>query len=223
MAKPVVELVTGICRVSVTVAVVGRKVTVMVQAVAGARVLQLLMVVKLGVELLGVPICRVAAPVLVRRMFCWVAVRPGTLLKMRAVGLRARPGSGEAKPVRAAVIGPYEPGTVRVPVRLPVAVGAKTTLKKQEALGARGPLQGEPPVGMLLRVKSPVSVGAVRVTVTEVRLVTVKRMGALALLAGTVPKFCVVGLSRTPDRAMPAPVRVMVEGLPEEARVTAAV
>ena len=38
---PVEELVTGSCRVSVTVAVVGMKETVMVHVAAGARVVQL--------------------------------------------------------------------------------------------------------------------------------------------------------------------------------------
>ena len=38
-------------------------------------------------------------------------------------------------------------GMVRVPVSGPVVVGAKTTWTKQEALGARGPLQVAPPVG----------------------------------------------------------------------------
>ncbi len=113
--------------------------------------------------------------------------------------------------------------TVRVPVREPVAVGEKTTLKKQEALGASGPLQSAPPVDAGLRAKSPVRVGAARVTAEVVRLVRVKRVGALVLWTGMVPKSCVVGLRRSPVRAMPVPVRVTGEGVPVEVRVTAAV
>ena len=155
---------TGIGRVSVTRASVGVKVTVMVQVAAGARVVQVVVEVKLGVVLVGVAIWRVAEPVLVRVMVCWVAVGPGTLLKMRAVGLRARPGSGQPKPVSVAVTGPVVVGRVRVPVRGPVAVGVKTIWTKQEALGARVPVQAGPPVGRWwLRVKSPVVVGVVRV------------------------------------------------------------
>ena len=133
--------------------------------------------------------------VLVRMMFCCVEERPGTLLKMRAVGLRERSGSGEPKPVRVAVMGPVEAWRGRVPVRAPVAVGEKLMLKKQEALGARGPLQAEPPVGVELRAKSLVAMGAVRLTVAVVRLVRVKSEGALVLWTGTVPKSSVDGLA----------------------------
>src|SRR5271168_774263 len=118
--------------------VVGRKMTVMVQVVVGT---------KFGVVVVGVAIWRVAEPVLARVMVCWVAVGTwfsvGTLLKMRAVGLSARPGSGLPKPVSGAVM----LWRVRVPVRGPVEVGAKMTLMKQDALGVRGPLQAGPPVG----------------------------------------------------------------------------
>src|ERR1700680_2898756 len=103
-------------------------------------------------------------------MVCWVAAGPGTLLKMRAVGLRARPGSGLPKPVSWAVTGVEEVGMVRAPVRGPVAVGAKITLTKQEALGAREPLQVGPPVGAVVesgRVKLPVVVGVERETAAE--------------------------------------------------------
>jgi hypothetical protein len=65
------------------------------------------------VVLVGIAICRVAEPVLVRVMVCWVAVGPGTLLKMRAVGFRARPGSELPKPVSWAVTGVVEVGIVR--------------------------------------------------------------------------------------------------------------
>src|SRR6266849_10131829 len=119
----------------------------MVQVAVGARVVQ----AELGVVLVGGAIWRVAEPVLVRVMVCWVAVGPGTLLKMRAVGLRARPGSGLPKPVRGAVIGVVEVGVVRVPVRAPVVVvGVKITLTKQEVVGAREPLQAGPPVGAVV-------------------------------------------------------------------------
>ena len=66
----------------------------MVQVAAGARVVQVVVEVKLGVALVGVAIWRVAEPVLVRVIVCWVAVGPGTLLKIKAAGLRVRPLSG---------------------------------------------------------------------------------------------------------------------------------
>src|SRR6266851_992642 len=200
----------------------------MVQVAVGARVVQAVVETKLGVVLVGGAIWRVAEPVLVRVMVCWVAVGPGTLLKMRVVGLRARPGSGLPKPVRGAVIGVVEVGMVRVPVSGPVAVGVKITLTKQELLGAREPLQAAPPVGAVVesaRVKSPVVVGVERETAAGVRLVREKRVGALVLWTGMGPKSCVSGVRRRPVRGRPVPVRVKGEGVPEvvEERVRVAV
>src|SRR5271155_4529193 len=119
----------------------------MVQVAAGASVVQFVVETKKGVALVGGAICRVAEPVLVRVMVCCVAVGPGTLLKMRAVGLRARPGSGLPKPVSCAVTEVVEVGMVRVPVSWPVVTGVKTRFMKHEALGARSPVQVWPPVG----------------------------------------------------------------------------
>src|SRR5271170_7962689 len=119
----------------------------MVQVAAGASVVQFVVETKKGVALVGGAICRVAEPVLVRVMVCCVEVEPGTLLKMRAVGLRARPGSGLPKPVSWAATGVVLVGMVRVPVSGPVVVGVNWRLRKQEALGAREPVQGWPPVG----------------------------------------------------------------------------
>src|SRR5258707_5313506 len=104
----------------------------MVQVAVGARVAQVVVEAKLGVVVVGVAIWRAAELVLVRVMVCCVAVGPGTLLKMRAVGLRARPGSELPKPVSWAVTGVVEVGIVRVPVRGPVAVGGKMMLTKHE-------------------------------------------------------------------------------------------
>ncbi len=59
------------------------------------------------------------------------------LLKMSAVGLSDRPGSAEAKPLRVATAGPLRVGRVRVPVRWPMAVGAKTIWSAQEEFWAR--------------------------------------------------------------------------------------
>jgi hypothetical protein len=75
------------------------------------------------------------------------------------------------------------------------------------------------------RVKLPVVVGVVRDTVVAVRLVRVKRMGALALWTVMGPKSCVSGVSRRPVRGRPVPVRVKGEGVPEvvEERVSVAV
>jgi hypothetical protein len=149
--------------------------------------------------------------VLVRVMVCCVEVGPGTLLKMSAAGLSERPGSGVPNPVSAEVTGVEPVGRLRTPVRWPVAVGAKTMLRKQEALGAREPLQAGPPVGAeaaVVMAKSPVTVGIESATVEEVRLVRVKRVGALELWTGMLPKSCVTGARMRPVRGRPVPVRV---------------
>ena len=147
MVRPVKELVAGTWRVSVMKALVGVKVTVMVQVAEGVRVLQVVLEEKLGVALLGVAIWRVAELVLVRVMVCCVAIGPGTFEKVRAAGVRERPESGLPKPVRREVTGVEDVGMVRVPVSGPVVVGVKMMLRKQEALGARSPVQVWPPVG----------------------------------------------------------------------------
>ncbi len=72
--------------------------------------------------------------------------------------------------------------------------------------------------------KLPVVVGDERVTDDVVRLVRVKRVGALVLLMGTGPKSCVAGVRIRPVRGRPVPVRVRGAGEPEvEARVRVAV
>src|ERR1700691_5978967 len=178
-----VELVAGICRVSVTSAVVGMKVTVIVHMAVGARMVQVVVGAKFCVPVVGVAICRVAVPVLFRVMVCCVEVGPGTLLKVRAVGPRARPGSGEPKPVSgaAAALRPVV-WRVRRPLRWPVAVGEEVSWREQEAVAA-------------------------------VWFVRVKRVGALVLLTGMGPKSCVMGVRRRPAAGMPVPVRVKGAGL----------
>ena len=158
--------------------------------------------------MVGAAIWRVAVLVLVRVMVCWVAVGPGTLLKMRAVGLRARPGSGVPKPVRVAVTVPWLVWRVRVPVRWPVAVGAKAMLRKQEAVGARAPLQAGRRWGVVAEGEVAGEGGGGEGDGGGVRLVRVKRVGALVLWMGTGPKSCVVGVRRRPVRGRPVPVRV---------------
>jgi len=44
----------------------------------------------------------------------------------------------------------------------------------------------------------------------EVRLVRVKRVGALVLWTGTVPKSCVIGVRIRPRSGKPVPVRLRV-------------
>src|SRR5580692_7970049 len=117
---------------------------------------------------------------------------------------------------------------VRVPVSGPVVVGLKVMLTKQEALGASGPLQVGPPVGLvvgLAREKLPVVVAVVRETVVGVRLVRVKRIGAEVLWTGIGPKSCVGGVRMRPVRGRPVPVRVKGACVPEvvEARMRVAV
>src|SRR6185437_1757088 len=110
-------------RVSAALAVPGVKLTVMVQVAAGARVAQVEAGMKLGVVTQGVAIWRVAVPVFLRVMVCCVAVLPGTLLKMRALGVRERPGSGAPNPARGATTLWTLVWMVRVPVSVPAAVG----------------------------------------------------------------------------------------------------
>src|ERR1700753_1022802 len=161
-------------------------------------------------------------------MFCSMGVGPGTLVNVRAVGLRERPGSGLPNPVRRAVTGVDEGGMVRVPVNGPVVVGVKRMLRKQEALGMRSPVQGRPPVGRIAgsaKVKLPVAVGGETLTVVVVRLVRVKRGGALLLWTGMGPKSCGLGVRMSPVNDWPVPVSVRDEGVPEvvEVRVRVAV
>jgi hypothetical protein len=116
----------------------------------------------------------------------------------------------------------------RVPVRRPVVVGVKMRLRKQEALGARLPVQAWPPVGERVgsaKAKLPVVVGVERETVVGVRFVSVKRVGALVLWTGIGPKSCWLGVRTRPVRAWPVPVSVKGEGVPEvlEVRVRVAV
>jgi len=74
------------------------------------------------------------------------------------------------------------------------------------------------------RTKLPVVVGVERVTEEVVRLVRVKRIGALVLLTGMGPKSCVVGVRTRPVRGRPVPVSMTGDGLPEaEASVSVAV
>jgi hypothetical protein len=170
----------------------------------------------------------VAEPVLVKVMVCCVAVGPGTFEKISAVGLRARPESGLPKPVSCAVTGVVEVEMVRVPVSGPVDVGLKIRLRKQEALGVSWPVQAGPPVGKAVgsaRAKLPVVVGELRATVSAVRLVRVKRVGALVLWTGTGPKSWLIGVRMRPVSGRPVPVRVRGDGVPEEVdyRVSVAV
>ena len=155
-------------------------------------------------------------------MACCVAVGPETLLKMRAVGLRERPGSGLPNPVRGAVTGPMLVGMVRVPARGPVPMGLKMTLMKQEAFGSSGPLQMGPPVGAaawFARLKLPAVVGVERETTAVVRFVRMKSDGALVLLTGTGPKSWLMGVITRPLSGMPVPVRVKGDGIPEVVEV----
>src|SRR3984885_7185385 len=199
----------------------------MVQVAAGARVVQFVVLLKLGVAVVGVAIWRVAELVLVRVMVCWVEVGPGTLLKMRAVGFRARPGSGEPKPVSGAaaalVVGVWRGRRplrwplglgVRGPLRWAVGVGEKVIWRKQEAAGARVPVQAGPPVGAVLKAKSPVRGGAGRGMGAWVWWGRGKRVGALVLLMGTGPKSWLMGVRRRPVEGMPLPVSEKGAGVP---------
>jgi hypothetical protein len=109
--------VTGIVRYAEIGEVVGVKVTLRVQEVEGARLEQVEVAVNAGELRVGVAICSRVELVLVRVMVCWVAVGPGRLLKMRVVGLRARPGSGVPVPVSWAVAVRLPACRLRVPVR----------------------------------------------------------------------------------------------------------
>ena len=74
---PAMVAVTGICRVPVTVAVAGAKLTVMVQVEVGLRVEQVVVVVKFELVTVGVAIWSGAEPVLVRVMVWRVEVGSG--------------------------------------------------------------------------------------------------------------------------------------------------
>ena len=109
-----------------------------------------------------------------------------------------------------------------MPVKGPVEVGLKMRLRKQEAPGLSWLVQAWPPVGKAMgsaMANGPVVVGEVRGTVATVRLVRVKRVGALALWTGPGPKSCVSGVRMRPVSGRPVPVRVKGEGVPEEVEV----
>ena len=86
-------------------------------------------------------------------------------------------------PVSAEVTVPALVAMVSAPVRGPMAVGAKTTSRKQEAVGERVPVQVWPPVWLGTMAKSPVVVAEAMVMVVGVvrRLVRVKIFGAVEL------------------------------------------
>jgi len=118
---PFCVVVTRRVRVSVMGDVVGMNCMVRVQVAVGTRVVQFELAEKFWVDVVGVAMVRVAVPVLVRVMVWVLAVG----VKVRALGVRLRPGSGFPKPVREAMRVPEEVVRVRVPVREPVAVGVK--------------------------------------------------------------------------------------------------
>ena len=86
--------VTGIVRVSVVGAVAAENWTVMMQVAAGASVMQFELVEKFWVDVVGVAMLNVEDPVFVRVTVWEVAVELGTELKVRAMGLKLKPGSG---------------------------------------------------------------------------------------------------------------------------------
>ena len=83
----------------------------------------------------------------------------------------------------------------------------KAIWRKQEAVGARLPVQAEPPAVALSMAKLPVVAAALRVMGEGLRLVRVKSVGTVVLLMGVGPKSCVEGESTRPVRARPLPVR----------------
>ena len=204
------EEVVGIWRVAAVLAVPGVNWTEMVQVALGARVAQVVVGTKLELVAMGVAIWSGVEEVLVRVMVWRVALGPGRLLKLSAVGLRLRPGSVEPKPVSEVAMGPALVWRMRLPVRGPTAVGAKVSWKKQEAWGLRVPAQVGLPAGVGASGKSPVVVGAERVMGAglAVRLVRVKRMGELVLLTGMEPKSGLRGVRVIPARESPVPLRV---------------
>ena len=191
--------------------------TVIVQVAAGASAPQVVLVWNAELAFDRLPTCAEVDPVLVTVMACRVAEASGTLLKTSAFGLKAIPGSGAPLPVSVAETTPVPVWTLTVPVRAPVAIGAKTTEKKQEAFGASVPVQAAPPFVWVLRAKSPVSAGVASETAVPLvaMLVSVKSWGALDPLTVTGPKFALTGESTTPEGARPLPVSARLYALPE--------
>ena len=112
-------VVMGRVRVSMMGDVVGMNWMVRVQVVIGGRLAQFELLMKFWVDVVGKAMVKAAVPVLVRVMVWVLAVG----VKVRALGVRLRPGSGFPKPVREVIRVPEEVFTVSVPVRAPVAVG----------------------------------------------------------------------------------------------------
>ena len=207
---------TGTDSVAATVAGCGVKLTVRLHVEEGASAEQLDATVKLGSDTSGVPKDSVDAPVLVNVMVCVVAMLPGTSLKTRAVELIASPGSSEPKPLSAAVTVPPEVTMVSVPLRSPVAAGAKATCTKQLAVAASVPVQEAPPVLLAMIAKSPLVLTLCTVTGTAVlsTFASVKVAGADVLFTGTGPKPWVTGVSSRPCTGSAVAVTVSRYGLP---------
>ena len=89
-------------------------------------------------------------------------------------------------------------------------VGLKVIWRKQEAVGARFPVQEGPPVVLVAMVKSPVVVTDWRIAVAGVvrRLARVKVIGAEELLMGMGPKSCEMGVRSMPWTGRAVAVRV---------------
>ncbi len=129
---------TGIERVPEAIADEGRKRTVIVQEAEGISVPHEVVSWKLEDVVERLPISRSYRPVFVTTMVLLRRRGAGKFRKISAAGLSESPGSGEPKPVKAALAAPISEVSFRIPLEGPVAVGLKTTCAKQDAFGSYG-------------------------------------------------------------------------------------
>src|SRR5450755_3071818 len=202
MALPLREAVVGLLlALLVTVRVpvrvpdaVGLNVTVTEQDPPTAMLVQLLVWLKSPVTVTPETVAEVV-PELVTVIVCGDAVEPTSVRpKDRLAGLALSTGPGAVPvPLRLTVLVTPPALTVRLPVRVPVAVGANFTLTVHEPPAAIE----EPQV--LVWLKSPLTEIDETEAAEPVGLETVTVWAALVAPVATEPKFSALGLAVTPE------------------------
>jgi hypothetical protein len=179
-------------------AAVGVNVTLAVQEAPAAIEVPQVLVCANGAPVVTEETVAAALPVLVIVTFCAAVVDPTASLPNAtevgdAVSVALPPPELVPVPDRLTALVTPPALTVRVPVRLPVAVGANVTLTVQEPPAAID----EPQV--LVWLKSPVAAMDETAAAEPVGLETVTVWALLLDPVATEPKFSAVGLTLTPE------------------------
>jgi hypothetical protein len=196
---------------------VGVKVTLIVQLVPTTKELPQLLVAANGPVVCMLLMVTGPPPVLLRlTVFAALVVPTFCLPKLRLVVDRLTVSVAPPMPDRESVCEPALSKTVIVPVRVPVAVGAKSTVIAQlPPAGIELPTPGQVPEPA--KAKSPVMVNApVIVRALPVLLVSVEVSMALVVPTFVLRKVKGFGemLTEPVEGLVPVPVRLTVCGLP---------